>query len=318
VSWPKADLQKIPEHWRFVGSRQSPLTGGPRLAVTPAHGILNYVFALLEAETRLAITCLGLDAGLGLGLHTDTADRSSLAFDVLEPVRPQVELWLLNWITSEPLRRVDFFECANGNARLMSSICKKLSETTTVWRKLVAPWAEYVARSLRTGVKSGRNSSPPTGLIQQGRVQGRGKVLKVSFQHPKADHLCRGCGKAITAGRTHCGHCAISGATDRLLNASELGRLAARKPEARAKHVASRRRHAEACSEWDASTQADWLTAQVYLAKIQPLLVRKSSSEIAKHIGVSRWYAGRIREGYRPHPRHWQALAQFVSVTGSA
>lgn len=29
VSWPKADLQKIPDHWRFVGSRQSPLTGGP-------------------------------------------------------------------------------------------------------------------------------------------------------------------------------------------------------------------------------------------------------------------------------------------------
>lgn len=109
VSWPKADLQKIPEHWKFVGSRQSPLTGGPRLAVTPVHAILNYCFALLESETRLAITCLGLDAGLGLGLHTDTADRSSLVFDVLEPVRPQVERWLLTWISSEPLRRVDFF-----------------------------------------------------------------------------------------------------------------------------------------------------------------------------------------------------------------
>jgi hypothetical protein len=34
VTWPKADLPKIPEHWRFVGSRQSPLSGGPRLAVT--------------------------------------------------------------------------------------------------------------------------------------------------------------------------------------------------------------------------------------------------------------------------------------------
>ena len=48
VTWPKVDLQKIPEHWRSVGSRPSPLTGGPRLAVTPVHGILNYVFALLK------------------------------------------------------------------------------------------------------------------------------------------------------------------------------------------------------------------------------------------------------------------------------
>jgi CRISPR/Cas system-associated endonuclease Cas1 len=39
VSWPKADLQKIPEHWKFVGSRQSPLSGGPRLAVTPVHAL---------------------------------------------------------------------------------------------------------------------------------------------------------------------------------------------------------------------------------------------------------------------------------------
>jgi CRISPR-associated endonuclease Cas1 len=318
VSWPKADLQRIPEHWKFVGSRQSPLTGGPRLAVTPVHGILNYVFALLEAETRLSITCLGLDAGLGLGLHTDTADRSSLAFDVLEPVRPQIERWLLRWISSEPLRRADFFETANGNARLMSSMCKKLSETTAIWRKLVAPWAEFVARSLWTGVKSGRNSSPPTRLTQQRRIQGKGKVLKVSVKHPKADHLCRGCGKTITDGRTNCGDCAIGGATERLLNAAKLGRVAARKPEARAKQVASRRRHAEACSAWDLSTEPAWLTDQAYSEKIQPLLVRKSSSDIAKHIGVSRWYAGRIRHGYVPHPRHWLALSDLVDFVPNA
>jgi hypothetical protein len=39
-----------------------------------------------------------------------------------------------------------------------------------------------------------------------------------------------------------------------------------------------------------------------------------SSSAIASRIGVSRWYAGRIRQGYRPHPRHWQALARLVGT----
>jgi hypothetical protein len=125
VTWPKADLPKIPDHWRFAGSRQSPLTGGPRLAVTPVHAILNYCFALLEAETRLAVSALGLDPGLGVGLHTDTANRDSLALDVLEPARPQIEAWLLNWIASEPLRRSDFFETATGNCRLMSHLCRE-------------------------------------------------------------------------------------------------------------------------------------------------------------------------------------------------
>src|SRR6266567_1875759 len=172
VTWPKLDLQKIPDHWRFVGSRQSPLTGGPRLAVTPVHAILNYCFALLEAETRLAISALGMDAGLGVGLHTDTANRDSLAFDILEPVRPQVETWLLDWLAKEPLRRVDFFETGAGNCRLMSQICTKLSGTVSVWGKLVAPWAEYVARTLWAGARSRRTrlSVLPTRLTQQRRI----------------------------------------------------------------------------------------------------------------------------------------------------
>jgi hypothetical protein len=57
--------------------------------------------------------------------------------------------------------------------------------------------------------------------------------------------------------------------------------------------------------------QPAWLTEQVFSEKIQPALAQTSASAIAKRIGVSRWYAGRIREGYRPHPRHWLALARI-------
>jgi CRISPR-associated endonuclease Cas1 len=317
VTWPKVDLRKIPERWRSVGSRQSPLTGGPRLAVTPVHGILNYVFALLEAETRLAISSLGLDPGLGLGLHTDTADRSSLAFDVLEPVRPDVERWLLEWIASEPLRRADFFETVTGNVRLMAPMCAKLSETAPVWGKLVAPWAEYVARALWAGTKSGRarSSVPPTRLTQQRRTESKGKIWIAGVEPPKADHLCRGCGKTITTGRIHCAKCAVSAATQRLIDAARSGRVAGHTPEAIAKEAQTQRQHAQARSAWTRASQPAWLTAQVYLQKIQPLLARMSSSAIASRIGVSRWYAGRIRQGYRPHPRHWQALAKLGGVS---
>jgi len=316
VSWPKADLQKIPQHWRSVGSRQSPLTGGPRLAVTPVHALLNYCFALLEAETRLALSSLGLDCGLGLGLHTDTANRDSLALDVLEPIRPQVETWLLDWIAREPLCRADFFETGTGNCRLMSGICGKLSTTVSVWRKLVAPWAEYVARTLWAGTKSGRsrNSVLPTRLTQQRRTEAKGKIWIASVEPTKLDHLCRGCGKEILNGRVHCADCAIERATERLVSAARFGRVASRNPEARAKHVASRRRHAEACTAWDTSSQPAWLTSEVFSRRIQPLLAKIPNSAIRSQIGVSRWYAGKIRQGYRPHARHWQALAGLVGV----
>jgi len=134
----------------------------------------------------------------------------------------------------------------------------------------------------------------------------------------RRENICRGCGKTIRRGRAHCANCAIGEATERLASAARLGRTTARSPEARAKQSATRRRHAQACSVWNAASQPRWLTEQVYAEKIHPLLVRISASTIAKKIGVSRWYAGRIREGYRPHPRHWQALAELVGVLSNS
>ena len=103
----------------------------------------------------------------------------------------------------------------------------------------------------------------------------------------------------------------LSGATERLANAAKLGRVAAQRPEARAKHVASRRRHAQACSAWDASMQPGWLTSELFSQKIQPKLSDVATSVIRSSIGVSRWYASRIRQGYRPHPRHWLGSWEF-------
>lgn len=62
--------------------------------MNPPNAILNYLYAILEAEARLAIAALGLDPGLGF-LHFDTRTRDSLACDVLEPVRPEVDAYLL-------------------------------------------------------------------------------------------------------------------------------------------------------------------------------------------------------------------------------
>ena len=91
---------------------------------------------------------MGLDPGLGLGLHTDNPDRDSLVFDVLEALLPQLEDWVLSRVMHEPLRQTDFFETGTGNCRLLSHLCVTLCETAPTACKLVAPWAEYVAGAL--------------------------------------------------------------------------------------------------------------------------------------------------------------------------
>jgi len=147
ITFPKTDLPRVPDHWRTFGTRKSPLSGSPRLAANPANAILNYLYAVVESETRLAVAALGLDPGLGF-FHADTPARDSLACDLMEPVRPQVDAFVLDWITREPLKRSWFFEQRDGNCRLMSTLAVQLSETAPTWGRAVAPLAEWVARVL--------------------------------------------------------------------------------------------------------------------------------------------------------------------------
>ena len=72
-----------------------------------------YLYALLESEVRLAASAVELDPGIGF-LHVDTDARDSLACDLMEPVRPQVDAFLLDWILKEPLKREWFFEQRDG------------------------------------------------------------------------------------------------------------------------------------------------------------------------------------------------------------
>jgi CRISPR/Cas system-associated endonuclease Cas1 len=124
------DLRRVPDHWRTYDTRKSPLSGSQRLAANPINAILNYLYAVLESEARLAAAALGLDPGFGF-IHVDTPARDSLACDLMESVRPQVDAYVLDWITREPLRRDWSFEQGDGTCRLMGSFAVRLSETAS-------------------------------------------------------------------------------------------------------------------------------------------------------------------------------------------
>ncbi len=99
--------------------------------------MLNYMYALLESESRLAAASVGLDPGIGV-LHVDTDARDSLACDLMEPARPHVDAYLLKWISEGPLRREWFFEQRDGTCRLMGSFAMRLSESLSTWSRVVA------------------------------------------------------------------------------------------------------------------------------------------------------------------------------------
>ena len=275
-------------------------------SITPMH--------IAESECRLAVVACGLDPGLGF-IHADTANRDSLALDLIETIRPAIEGWLLSWLSNEPLRRSDFSESRDGNCRIHTGLCSQLSETGPTWAKLVAPWAEFIGHSLYAA-RSGR--ATPVRLLKTPLTQTRRREAKGSpaaiFKMLKPEHVCRGCGKPIRKDHEECWSCAQNSTRARIGDIARIGRVAAQKPEARAKHSESARSHALARSSWNTSSQPAWLTQECFLKKIQPLLSTASTSAIRRCIGVSHWYASKIRQGYQPHPRHWRALAELAGI----
>ena len=175
VRWVTSDLKRIPKHWTSFGSRTSPLTNAtsPRKAVNPPNAILNYLYALLEAEARIASLAVGLDPLLGV-LHTDQRNRDSLACDLMEPIRPAVDAQVLAILREHRFTRKDVFELIDGQCRPMPALADHLAGTTARWARAVLPIAQDVADRLRTlevplaprrpdghGVRKGRRSRRP-------------------------------------------------------------------------------------------------------------------------------------------------------------
>jgi CRISPR-associated endonuclease Cas1 len=318
VNFPTADLNRVPEHWKSFGTRKSPITGSPRLAVNPANSALNLLYALLESEARLAAAAAGLDPGIGF-LHVDTDARDSLACDLMEVCRPHVDAFLLQWIMSQPLKRDWFFEQRDGSCRLMAPFAVRLCGSAPAWRQLLAPITDWVSRVLWSTVRhNGRRTPAPTHLSQSNRREAKGRPHLHIAAPPQPPRLCRTCGANVTAGYDRCASCKVSICTEELIKASQKGRLVSHGPEAEAKRADNRRRHAAALKAWRPSDQPAWLDEETYLRKIQPRLSSVTVPAIRTALGLSKAYATNIRSGKRlPHPRHWQTLARLAGVLNS-
>lgn len=316
IVFPRKDEPRVPHHWRAFGFRVSPLTGSPRLAVNPPNAILNYLYALLESESRLAAAVLGLDPGMGV-LHVDTPNRDSLACDLMEPIRPQVDSFLLDWITREPLKRDWFFEQRDGNCRLMASLAVRLSETALTWGRAVAPIAEWTAQALWNSIRkpTSQGRALSTRLTQRRRSKGRGEhfVLE-NGSAPFPQKICRGCGVTTREGRL-CPKCGREVSREKLIELAKVGRVSAQSAESRKKHSETQRRHEAAKRAWHVATKSDWPDEKAYLQVIQPRLLPVTISTLSTTLGVSESYAADIRAGrHCPHPRHWRALAELAKV----
>jgi CRISPR-associated endonuclease Cas1 len=171
IEFDSGNITAIPEHWLRFGSRKSLLSQpSARRATNPANAILNYLYAILEAEARIAALQMGLDPGLGF-LHADQGSRDSLPCDLMEPIRPKVDAYVLDLLRSRRFRKSDFFETREGICRLMPPLARELADTARQWAKQLGPVTEAVAKTLYTQPK--KSERLPTVLTERNRSDGR-------------------------------------------------------------------------------------------------------------------------------------------------
>jgi CRISP-associated protein Cas1 len=137
---------QVPEHWHVAGRRVAS-DARPRRATTPAHALLNYTYAILEAEVIISAGAHGLDPRIGL-FHADRGFFNAFAADLMEPVRPVADELVLDLLESYELKKGDVFENREGICRIGPPLARRLAQLGPSLRSAIMPHAELLARTL--------------------------------------------------------------------------------------------------------------------------------------------------------------------------
>ncbi len=320
LPFPKSQAARLPAHWLTFGQRPSALTRTNREATNPANAILNYLYALLEAETTIACYAVGLDPGIGI-FHADKSGRDSLALDVMEACRPVIDAYLLAWLSQRTLSPREFIETPKGACRLRPAMTEQLATTSLVWASHVAPIVERVAHLL------GEPHGVPTAtrLTQTNRkVAYAARTAEAVRGRPSLPALpatCRDCGAGVPNRRyRYCERCRRNRWTEHasggraaaaqvLEHLRDEGRDPAHGASAARRRGQKNAAHQAAVTAWSAAHGAT-ADRDTFAAEIAPRLRAIAVRELAAATGLSEHYCSLIRLGKRvPHQRHWAALA---------
>ncbi len=323
------DADRVPQAWHRFAVRRSPINRGrsPRNAADPINALLNYNYALAEAECRIAAIAVGLDPGIGIS-HTDKKARDSLVLDLLEPVRPLVDAAVLRLLDRRFFRASDFHETGQGACRLLPPLTHELAEHMPTYARATAPIAEHVAHALAStnpGQIELRTPLTRSNNIRAQQPGARGARRGGSPSTPTSSAACRNCGTPLAEVRRQlCPACwpvtraviAADSARQRASRLAELRRDGAdpsNSPGARAQRssaLALRRREQLA---WEAQ-YGDGSGDVHSFEAIRETLATVPLSRLQQATGLSLSACSRIRSGgLTPHARHWPALASCGS-----
>ncbi len=114
----EAFAQRVPPPFVFAGRNRRP----PR---DPVNALLSLGYTLAQFESVRMATLAGLDPAIGI-YHETSRNRDSLACDLVEPVRPLVEDWVVAMLGSGEIGIGDFSTSEAQGCRMLKGARRKV------------------------------------------------------------------------------------------------------------------------------------------------------------------------------------------------
>jgi CRISPR-associated endonuclease Cas1 len=311
------DAKRVPEHFRVFEGRRSVLasSNSNRKAERPTNALINYLTALAEIEATIACHIVGLDSGLGF-VHLDTRGRQSLALDLLEPIRPAIEAFVLDLLADRTFdMRRDFREVDDGHVRLLAPLTHQLAETMPRWAGLVGVHAEQVANFLGDHLDGKYIARTRLTGSKQRAAQAIVKARKGQATSPPARRQ-RPTVTAETLPFTTCVSCGAPVERKRHLRCPSCWAKQPGQDEQtrrkRGRAIAASRAELE---RWKSEHPTARTDPEAFRREILPGLQGVKLTDIMSATGMAKSSASMTRSGARvPAVKHWGALARLADT----
>jgi CRISP-associated protein Cas1 len=156
ISWDEKSIMRIPANWLAYERRKlsASKANTHRHATDPVNAMLNYGYGLGYSEARTACIAHGLNPAIGIN-HGDKLGRDSLALDILEAVRPEIDAFILGLtgVGQEPYPFTyrSFHEPHGyppGTVRLVAPLTHVIAEASYAWETTAMTAAQTVVSIL--------------------------------------------------------------------------------------------------------------------------------------------------------------------------
>jgi CRISPR-associated endonuclease Cas1 len=127
LNWKAKSRKPRPPNWSHIQSRGMVWRDNSKNARHAFNAMLNYGYGILINRVRSEVVAAGFDPAIGI-LHGNKTNRIPLVYDLMEPLRPEIDKAVLEFVRDNTFSPGDFSISKWGGCRLNPRLASVLTK----------------------------------------------------------------------------------------------------------------------------------------------------------------------------------------------